>query len=153
MFKLPGFMISEKTTASGKTVRHLRWYISFILSMALAIGTWNPTGHHFIHYLTTGNPLDGFRPFFILMMIAFWLMAFKAVYQSLKLYGALILVLIMAAFFYGLHAKGVLDVTDTTVMGWLITITIGLVIFAGMNASIIWKTMTGVYTTDATEEG
>ena len=149
---LPDILVKRSVTKSGKKVSHLRWWVSLILSLALAIGTWNPTGHDFVHYLFQGNPFEGFNPFYILVMIAFWIMAFKAIYQSLRWYGALIAAAIIVAFVYGLAQKGWLDTSDATVLGWIATIGMGLIIWLGMNASIIWKTATGVYTTDVAEE-
>lgn len=46
----------------------------------------------------------------------------------------------------------VLTKTSTT-EGWAATLGIGLLIWLGLNASIIWKKLTGVYTTDMSEEG
>jgi hypothetical protein len=124
------------------------------MSMALAIGTWNPTGHHFIHYITANmdDLLSGFRPFGILMMLALWLLAIKSIFQSLKLYGAIMTVIIIAAFIWGLQEYGIINVTEFEQAGWAATIGVGLVIWFGLNASIIWKKLTGVYTTDATDE-
>jgi len=149
---LPDILVKRSKTKSGKTVSHLRWWVSLILSMALAIGTWNPTGHHFVHYLTQGNPLEGFKPFYILIMLAFWVMALKAIYQSLKWYGAMITAAIIIAFVYGLAQYNLIDLSSWDSLGWIATLGMGLIIWVGLNASIIWKTATGVYTTDATDE-
>ncbi len=146
------FFTQTNRTRSGKVETHLHWWVTFILSMLLSLGTWNPTHHHFIGYVTHGDPLSGFHPFFILMMIAFWLMALKAVLQSIKIYGAIIAMAIIVAFVYGLAQLGWLDTSKWSTLGWVTTLGIGLIIFIGMNASIIWKKMTGVYTTDATDE-
>ncbi len=149
---LPGFLTKKNKTKSGKIETHLRWWVSLILSLALAIGTWNPSQHHFIGYISHSDPLSGFKPFFILVMLALWIMALKAILQSIKVYGALIAVAIIAAFVYGLAQAGWLDTSKWSTLGWIATLGIGLIIFVGMNASIIWKKMTGVYTTDATDE-
>jgi len=143
---------STNRTKSGKVESHLRWWVSLLLSFTLALGTWNPTSHHFIAYITSGDPLSGFRPFFILVMLALWIMAFKAVLQSIKIYGAVIAAAIIAAFVYGLAQAGWLDTSSWDTLGWVAVIGMALIIFAGMNASIVWKKMTGVYTTDATDE-
>jgi hypothetical protein len=146
------FFTTSNRTKSGKIESHLRWWISLILSFALAIGTWNPTPHHFVSYISSSDPLSGFKPFFILVMVALWIMALKAVLQSIKIYGALIMVAIIAAFVYGLAQAGWLDTGDWNTIGWIAVIALGLIVFVGMNASIVWKKMTGVYTTDATDE-
>ncbi len=146
------FFTKSSKTKSGKIESHLRWWVSLILSFALALGTWNPTQHHFIAYISGGDPLSGFKPFFILLMIAFWIMAIKAILQSIKIYGALIVGAIVAAFVYGLAQAGWLDTGNWNTIGWVITLGLGLLIFIGLNASIVWKKMTGVYTTDATDE-
>jgi peptidoglycan/LPS O-acetylase OafA/YrhL len=146
------FFTQKNRTKSGKVETHLRWWVTLILSLALAIGTWNPTPHHFIAYISSGDPLSGFRPFFILVMIALWIMAIKAILQSIKIYGALIAAAIIAAFVYGLAQLGWLDTSKWNTLGWVATLGMGILIFIGMNASIIWKKATGVYTTDATDE-
>jgi len=146
------FFTKKQRTKSGKVESHLRWWVSLILSLALALGTWNPTSHHFIAYISGTNPLEGFKPFFILVMIALWIMAIKAILQSIKIYGALIAVAIIAAFVYGLAQMGWLDTSKWSTLGWVASIGLGLIIFLGMNASILWKKATGVYTTDATDE-
>ncbi len=146
------FFTQTSRTKSGKVESHLRWWVSLVLSFALALGTWNPTKHHFIGYISSADPLSGFKPFFILVMLALWIMAIKAILQSIKIYGALIAVAIIAAFVYGLAQIGWLDTGNWNTLGWVAVIGMGLIIFVGMNASIVWKKMTGVYTTDATDE-
>ncbi|MCF6207703.1 MAG: DUF6524 family protein [Sulfurovum sp.] len=151
---LPGFLTSTSTTKSGKKVTYLNWWVTLLMSMALAIGTWNPTGHHFIHYITANmnDLLSGFRPFGILIMLTLWLLAIKSIFQSLKLYGAILAVIIIAAFIWGLQQYNVIDVQQFEQAGWAATIGVGLLIWFGLNASIIWKKLTGVYTTDSTDE-
>ena len=146
------FFTKESKTKSGKIESHLRWWVSLILSFALALGTWNPTQHHFVAYISSSDPLSGFKPFFILLMIALWFMAVKAILQSIKFYGALIVVAIIAAFVYGLAQAGWLDTGNWDTIGWVAVLSLGLLVFVGLNASIVWKKMTGVYTTDATDE-
>ena len=150
---LPSFMTSTSTTKSGKKVTHLQWWVTLLMSMALAVGTWNPTGHHFIHYITSsGDLLSGFKPFYILLMFALWLLAIKSIFQSLKFYGAIIVVILIGAFIWGLQQYGIVNMQDLDQAGWAATIGIGLLIWIGLNASIIWKKLTGVYTTDSTDE-
>ncbi len=150
---LPSFLINRSKTKEGKEVNYFKGWVSLMLSMALSIGTWNPTGYHFVHYLISGNLLEGFKPFYILVMIALWILALKVIYQGLKWYGAMILSLIILSFIWGLAQYNIIDTSSIDVWGWIAVISIGLIIWVGMNASIWWKKFTGVYTTDATEEG
>ena len=150
---LPSFMTSKSVTKSGKEVTHLNWWITLLLSMMLAAGTWNPTGHHFVHYITSAGDLtEGFRPFGILIMFALWLLAIKSIFQSLKLYGAILTVIIIGAFIWGLQEYKIINIEDFNQIGWAATLGIGFLIWFGINASIMWKKLTGVYTTDATNE-
>ena len=150
---IPDILTSSATTKSGKKVTHLAWWVTLVLSMALALGTWNPTGHHFIHYISNVEDiLSGFKPFGILIMLALWLLAIKSIFQSLGLFGALITTIIIGAFIWGLQQYGIINVTEFEHAGWSATIGVGLLIWFGLNASIIWKKLTGVYTTDATTE-
>jgi hypothetical protein len=150
---IPDILTSSATTKSGKKVTHLAWWVTLVLSMALALGTWNPTGHHFIHYISNVDDiLSGFKPFGILIMMALWLLAIKSIFQSLGFFGALITTIIIGAFIWGLQQYGIINVTEFEQAGWSATIGVGLLIWFGLNASIIWKKLTGVYTTDATSE-
>ncbi len=151
---LPDILTNKVTTKSGKKVTYLAGWFTFILSMALAIGTWNPTGHDFVHYVTSNfdNILSGFTPFFILIMLALWLLALKSMLQSLGFLGMSITLIIIIAFVWGLQQYNIINVTDLNQLGWVATIAIGFIIWFGLNASIFWKKLTGVYTTDATAE-
>jgi len=150
---IPDILTNTSTTKSGKKVTHLAWWVTLVLAMALALGTWNPTGHHFVHYISNVDDIfSGFKPFGILIMMALWLLAIKSIFQSLGFFGMLITMIILAAFVWGLQQYELVNVEDLDQLGWAVTIGIGLLIWFGLNASIIWKKLTGVYTTDATSE-
>lgn len=150
---LPSVLTSTNRTSRGKTETHLRWWVTLIMSMTLSIGTWNPFGHHFINYISNSNNLlTGFTPFGILLMVAMWLLAIKSIFQSLKLSGVIFTVIVILAFVWGLQQYGIINIKDLTHIGWLATIGMGFLIWFGLNASILWKKITGVYTTDDVEE-
>ncbi len=149
---MAGFFTTKSRTKSGKIESHLRWWVSLVLSMALALGTWNPTSYNFVNYISHSDPLSGFKPFFILVMLALWIMAIKAIMQSIKIYGMIIAIAVIAAFVWGLAQYDIIDTSKWNNLGWIATIGMGLIIWLGMNASILWKKATGVYTTDATDE-
>lgn len=150
---LSGFLTNTAKTKTGKEITYLQWWVTLLMSLALAIGTWNPGGYHFVHYISNvDNILSGFNPFGILIMLALWLLAIKSIFQSLKLYGAILAVIIIAAFIWGLQQYAVINVKEFDQAGWAATIGMGLLIWFGLNASIMWKKLTGVYTTDLTEE-
>lgn len=150
---LPGFLTKTAKTKTGKDVTYLQWWVTLLMSLALAIGTWNPTEYHFINYITnTENILSGFNPFGILIMLALWLLAIKSIFQSLKLYGAILTVIIIGAFIWGLQEYKIINVSDFEQAGWAATIGMGILIWIGLTASILWKKLTGVYTTDMTDE-
>jgi hypothetical protein len=150
---IPNILTNTSTTKGGKKVTHLAWWVTLVLSMALAVGTWNPSGHHFIHYISNVDDiLSGFKPFAILIMFALWLLAIKSIFQSLKYYGAIITVIIIGAFIWGLQQYNLINVAEFEQAGWAATIGVGLLIWFGLNASILWKKLTGVYTTDSSDE-
>ena len=86
------------------------------------------------------------------MMLALWLLAIKSIYQSLKFYGAIITIIIIAAFIWGLQQYNIINVTKFEHAGWAATLGMGFLIWFGLSASIIWRKLTGVYTTDSTDE-
>jgi len=149
---MAGFFTTKNRTKSGKVESHLRWWVSLVLSMALALGTWNPTSYNFANYISHSDPLSGFKPFFILIMLALWILALKAIMQSIKIYGMIIAITVIIAFVWGLAQYNLIDTSKWSNLGWIATIGMGLIIWLGMNASILWKKATGVYTTDATDE-
>jgi len=150
---IPDILTSTSTTKSGKKVTNLAWWVTLLMSLALALGTWNPTGHHFIHYISNVDDiLSGFKPFGILMMLALWILAIKSIFQSLGFFGALVAAIIIGAFIWGLQQYNIINVTEFEHAGWAATIGVGILIWFGLNASIIWKKLTGVYTTDTTDE-
>lgn len=150
---IPDILTSTSTTKSGKKVTNLAWWVTLVMSLALALGTWNPTGHHFINFISNVDDImSGFKPFGILMMMALWLLAIKSIFQSLGFFGAAITVIIIGAFIWGLQQYNIIDVAQFEQAGWAATIGVGLLIWFGLNASIIWKKLTGVYTTDASSE-
>jgi len=153
MINPKNILTKTSVTKNGSKVTNLVWWVTLVISMALAIGTWNPTSHHFINYISNvDNVLSGFNPFGILLMLALWLLAIKSIFQSLKLYGAIITAIIIGAFIWGLQQYNIINVKEFAQAGWAATIGVGLMIWFGLNASIIWKKLTGVYTTDGTDE-
>ena len=149
---LPTIFTKTNTTKKGKQETHLRWWVTFLISLALALGTWNPTGHHFIHYISKQELLSGFTPFAIILMIGIWILALKSIFQSLKLSGAIFVIVIIMAFLWGLNQYELIQFNNLNQMGWAGTLSVAFIIWMGLNASIIWKTLTGVYSTDSVEE-
>ncbi|CAA6807033.1 MAG: Unknown protein [uncultured Sulfurovum sp.] len=148
---LPDILTKTNQTKKGKTESHLRWWVTLLLSLALAVGTWNPLGYHFLHYVSQQEILTGFTPFAILIMLVFWILAFKSIFQSMGITGAIATIMIILAFIWGLNQYNLIDFSNATQMGWAGTISVGIIIWIGINASVIWKTFTGVYATDIVE--
>ena len=148
---LPNILTKTNTTKKGKKETHLRWWVTLLISFGLALGTWNPTGHHFIHYISVQDILSGFTPFAIILMLGVWILALKSIFQSLKMTGAIFVVIIILTFMWGLNQYGLIEFDNLTQMGWAGTISVSVIIWMGLNASIIWKTLTGVYATDNTD--
>lgn len=147
---LPDILTNTRKTKKGKTEKTLRWWVTLLMALGLALGTWNPTGYHFIHYLSSdlSNILSGFTPFAIILMIGLWILALKSVFQSIGWTGTIFVLIIIGAFMWGLNSYGLIQFNNLTQMGWAGTLSVGFIIWVGINASIIWKTLTGVYATD-----
>ncbi|CAA6801957.1 MAG: Unknown protein [uncultured Sulfurovum sp.] len=150
---IPNILTSKSTTKSGKQVTNLAWWVTLLLSLALSVGTWNPTEHDFVHYISNVDDIfSGFRPFVILVIIALWMLAIKSIFQSLGLFGFVMTLVTLGAFVWGLQQYELIDVTNFDDAGWAATVAVGLIIWFGLNASIIWKRLTGVYTTEHPDE-
>jgi len=148
---IPDILTNTKTTKKGKTEKTLRWWVTLLMSIGLALGTWNPTGHHFIHYISQQDILAGFTPFAIIIMLGVWILAIKSVFQSIGWGGTIFVLIIIGAFLWGLNSYGLIQFDNLKQMGWAGTLSVAFIIWVGINASIIWKTLTGVYATDTVE--
>jgi len=142
--------VTRKNGKNGKTESSLRWYIVAIMSLALSVGTWNPSGFHFVHFIMKDS-IENFDYLWILFMVGSWILAIKAIFQTLKFWGAFWIAIMIAALMYGLSTKGYFDYTNLNNLGWVATIGVAFIIFVGLNASVFWKYVTGVYTTDSTD--
>ena len=145
--------MARKNSNRRSMLGALPWWLSLILSIALSVGTWNPSGIDFVHYISgdLSSIFDGFKPFIILIVLVLWLLAIKSISQSLGLLGAIISLVVIAAFAWGLQQTGIIDFTNLDEAGWLAVISMGLLIWLGLNASIIWKRFTGVYVTESSD--
>lgn len=130
----------------------LRWWITALISLGLSLGTWNPTEYHFVHYITQADILSGFTPFAILLMVGVWFLAIKSIFQSLGIMGAFFIVITILTFIWGLNQYGLIDLKNLTQLGWVATFGMAFIIWAGLNASKAWKRVTGVYSTDSTDD-
>jgi hypothetical protein len=144
---------TAKTKKGNKSETNLRWWVTLLMALGLALGTWNPTGYHFIHYISSdfSNILSGFTPFAIILMLGVWILAIKSVFQSIGWGGTFFVLIIIGAFLWGLNSYGFIQFNNLTQMGWAGTLSVAFIIWVGINASIIWKTLTGVYATDVVE--
>jgi len=148
---IPDILTQTKKTKKGKTEKTLRWWVTLLMSIGLALGTWNPTGHHFIHYISQQDIFSGFTPFAIIIMLGVWILAIKSVFQSIGWSGTFFVLIIIGTFLWGLNSYELIQFDNLTQMGWAGTLSVAFIIWIGINASIIWKTLTGVYATDTVE--
>jgi len=148
---IPDILTQTKKTKKGKTEKSLRWWVTLLMSIGLALGTWNPTGHHFIDYISQQDIFSGFTPFAIIIMLGVWILAIKSVFQSIGWSGTFFVLIIIGTFLWGLNSYELIQFNNLNQMGWAGTLSVAFIIWIGINASIIWKTLTGVYATDTVE--
>ncbi len=143
---------NTRTTNRGSSESNYRWWVTGLVSLILSLGTWNPTGFHFLHYITATDILSGFTPFAILIMVGLWILAIKSIFQSIGMTGTFFIVITILAFIWGLNQYGLIDLKDMKQLGWVATVGMAFIIWAGLNASIMWKKATGVYHTERTDD-
>jgi hypothetical protein len=121
----------------------IAFLIRFVLSLALVLATWNPSGYSYAHWLMADLPnVTAGLAFAGVVMLIGWFLFLHATLDSLGLLG----ILLSAAFFgtltWLLFDQGWLT-AQNSVVTWVTLVLIAAILAVGMSWSILWRRLTG----------
>ena len=118
-------------------------FLRFLISLVLVLGTWNPSGYSYTHWLSRTLP-DITAPvaFTGVVLLIGWVMFLHATLESLGFLG-----IILAAAFFGsltwlFFDQGWLSF-ENNVVSWVSLILIAAILTVGMAWSHIWRRLSG----------
>ena len=127
----------------------LRWGAA----IALVFGTVNPTGHSYYHWVASWSsdqlPL---KVLVGMIILAGFVLFFRATSRSLGLLGTLLTVAICACVFWLLTDLIDIETTSGPVIAWTVQFILSVVLALGMTGSFLWRRLTGQYTTTDDDE-
>jgi hypothetical protein len=127
----------------NRVIIMFRIFIRFLMALALVLGTWNPSGYSYIHWLQQSLP-DFTAPlaFAGVVLLIGWVMFLHATLESLGFLGIL-----LAAAFFGTLTWLFFDqgwiTAKNDVVTWVSLTVLAAILTVGMAWSHIWRRMSG----------
>jgi hypothetical protein len=129
----------------------LVWRVVFAL--ALVLFTFNPTGHSYYHWLADGfptvQPLEAVAG--ILLLIG-WVFFVRSTLAALGTLGLVLMLALFASIVWLMVKQGWLDVSNRSVMAWVVLLILGLVLGFGMSWSHIRRRLSGQASVDRIDQ-
>lgn len=132
--------------------RGLKTWVLALASIIISVGTWNPTGYDFYHHLFALDYTNLFSYVEILFMIVIWLLVYAALKNSVGHLGMGILLLFVVLIIGGSIQQGWINLQELDALGWALNAAFALMIFIGLVAAKVWRTLTGQYVTMDSDE-
>jgi len=123
----------------------MRWWAVMSITMFISVGTWNPSGVDFVHYFMEKDFAHFFTYLEALVVLLIWMLSFTALYKAVGKWGIGALILMTGLFFGGIVQNGWLDIWAGGQVGWFANVSLGIILWFGIMAPRLWKTITGQY--------
>jgi len=144
----------KTTRAKGSPSREFTplsffWRLLFALVMVLA--TYNPSGTSFYHWVSAAFSGDGVGPLHVfvgLLLLAGWTILWVATWRSLDTFGVFLAAAVIAALVWLLIDLGLLEPDTSTAIGWIVLVSLSLLLSIGLSWSHIWRRLTGQFEVD-----
>jgi predicted neutral ceramidase superfamily lipid hydrolase len=124
-----------------------------LFSVALVLLTFNPTGHSYYHWLADGfpsiQPLEAIAG--IALLIA-WLVFVRTTLSAIGTLGLALLFAFFAAVVWWMVSQGWLDVSNRSVMAWVVLLVLGVVLGIGMSWSHVRRNLSGQASVDRVDQ-
>ena len=127
--------------------RNISWFgvlIRMLAGLVVVIGTWNPTGHSFYHWVAgegmTSLPVKAFLG---ALLLAAWVMCLRATSTSLGTIGFVLCAVVLGTLIWVLTDYGILHDDAPTFVAWASVIVLGLILGVGLSWSLMRQRATG----------
>lgn len=123
-------------------------FVGFLVRLAAAAVlvclTYNPTGHSYLHWLSTTLPrIEPLQAIAGLVLLGGWAFFAHATWRSLGTFGVLLATALYATTVWLLVSWGWIRLGDRTVAGWLAVALLAVLLSIGVSWSLISRRVTG----------
>jgi hypothetical protein len=128
--------------------------VRLVLSLALVLATFNPSGHSFFHWATAGG--GAFRPIVVvtgLALLIAWIVFLKATTAAIGVLGLVLIVAFLAAVSWLFASWGWYDPANTTTLTWVALVVLAMVLAIGLSWASIRQRLTGQASVDEVRHG
>jgi len=125
----------------------------YLIAFAMVALTWNPSPYNYIRW--GANHWADLMPVVILfglIMFVGWVVFLRATMRSLGTFGLLLSVAIAGALLWVMVFYGVIDLTNTSALGWVLLALLAAILTAGMSWSHLRRRWSGQADIDDVDE-
>lgn len=132
-------------------------FIGFLLRIGLAIAlvlvTYNPSGTSYVDWVRSGYETDtAIKVLAGVVLVILYIICLRATLRSIGIFGAGLVVALLASIGWVMVDYGYLDVADPGLMQWLILVGAGFVLGIGLSWSHVRRALTGQRDMDDVDE-
>jgi Family of unknown function (DUF6524) len=118
--------------------------IRIVISIALVLVTYNPSGHSFVHWVFTDlSSFDPLKAFLGVLILVAWVVFVRTARTSLGTLGILLSALLLGTLVWLLFDLGLLSSAGSSTMVWIVLVATGIVLGIGLSWSLIRQRATG----------
>ena len=118
--------------------------IRIVISIALVLVTYNPSGHSFVHWVFTDlSTFDPLKAFLGVLILVAWVVFVRTARTALGTLGILLSALLLGTLVWLLFGLHLLSNAGSSTMVWIVLVATGIVLGIGLSWSLIRQRATG----------
>jgi len=138
--------VIRKSAAREFTLLSFVWRLLFSLSLVLI--TYNPTGTSVYHWIKGADSLGAVHFFVAALLLIGWTILWVATWRSLDTLGVILAALAIGTLVWLLVDIGLLDPDTSAAIGWIVLVSLAVLLSIGLSWSHIWRRLTGQFEVD-----
>jgi hypothetical protein len=124
-----------------------------ILSLALVLLTFNPSGYSYVHLVAEGFPeITPVEAVLGILLLIGWIIFLGATLRSIGLLGMVLAFALCAALIWMMVSWGWVGLENTHALTWIGLVVLGLIMAIGMAWAHLYRRWTGQATVDEVNE-
>ncbi len=124
----------------------------FVAALVLVVGTYNPSGVSYFHWLREATANSGLGPeHFVVgvLLVIGWAILFVATQRSLGTFGLILLAALLGGVVWMFIDIGILSVASVSALTWVALVCLAVLLAIGLSWSHIWRRVTGQFEVDS----